>query len=407
MKIKPKTLKHWLHLALGLWFLLAGTALAQEAPPPTPAEEGAEAADKAAEGVAPSASEGAETAPAEEAGAAEAPPAATDAEAEVAPAEAPEDAAAKTAEVEPAEQEPPPSDVRTVEVSLDAELETEAAGSREAEIDAFLNAPETGGAHLTAQIGTYPLPIRARGYYELHFNVISDDYSANDWLSFYLLMVSADLTKYDQLAIRADLEQRYVADPGENGLWFGDLRFYYNRKFKLPIPNFEVPGIAQALLLAPTSRESQERSYILKPRATLILNPSVGPVNFRLDYFLQYQFAKYAESNELSDPNIQLITGYYLYVYYSPVKWFTPMFTWWNYWALPYEDREGNANPARPYYGFDISANFALPLPKEGPAISIALAYTQGANMLEGGVYRTYFGKRDQADIYLSLDIIY
>jgi len=407
MKInRPTTLNRWLLLALGIWFLLAGTALAQEEPPPPAGEdaEGAAVADEASDEAAPPASD-AET-PAEEAEAVEEDASPDPAKAGSPPADA-QDAPVETPVVETGEPVAPAPPTETREIDLEADAEMDAELAEDAEIDAFLNSPETGGAHLSARIGTHTIPIVTRGYYELHFNVISDEHSANDWLSFYLLMVSADLTKNNQVAIRADLEQRYVADPGENGLWFGDLRFYYNRKFKIPIPNFTIPGVAQALILAPTSRASRERSYILKPRATLILNPSVGPVNFRFDYFLQYQFATYAESNELSHPNVQLLTGYYFYVYYSPVKWFTPMFTWYNYWAVPYESREGTRNPTRPYYGFDISMNFALPMPKAAPAISVALAYTQGANMLEGGVYRTYFGKRDQSDIYMAIDIRY
>ncbi|MBW2261338.1 MAG: hypothetical protein JRG91_05125 [Deltaproteobacteria bacterium] len=246
-----------------------------------------------------------------------------------------------------------------------------------------------------------------QGLYELHFNVISDDHSASDWLSFYMLKANLNVTKNNQLSLRLDMEQRYVADPGESGLWFGDIRLYYSRKFALPIPKFPIPGKLSFYLTAPTSRQSQKRSYITKPTVIFALAPSLGPVTLVANGYFRYNFVKYAESDHQGTPNTMLTTGFMFQLIYAPLDWFAPSAAWVSTWNKPYRTRENEVQPWKENYYWELALNFSIPMPEKAPSIDISLAYAQGANVLEDGVYRLYFGKRDQSEIYLGLNMIY
>ncbi|MBN1945778.1 MAG: hypothetical protein JW797_08875 [Bradymonadales bacterium] len=246
------------------------------------------------------------------------------------------------------------------------------------------------------------------GLYELHFNLISDDYSANDWTSYYMLRGNYDITQNNQIGLRLDLDQRYIADPGESGLWFGDIRLYYTRFFTLPIPDFPIPARAIAYLTAPTSRVSQERSIITQPTATLRLIPSYGPFTLVADYTFRYTFARYAESSHGATPNNMMTTGFMFWlVYNSPLEWFWPSVLWQSTWSKNYSTRENDWQPWLEDYYFEGALNFTLPLPDGYPTAELSLAYAQGASVLEDGVYRLYFAKRDQSQIYFGLSLTY
>jgi hypothetical protein len=237
--------------------------------------------------------------------------------------------------------------------------------------------------------------------------VISDDYSANDWLSFYMLKGNFNITKNNQLSLRLDMEQRFVADPGESGLWFGDIRLYYSRKFALPIPKFPIPGKVSFYLTAPTSRQSQKRSYITKPTVVLALAPSLGPVTLVANGYFRYNFVKYAESDHRGTPNTMLTSGFMFQLIYAPLDWFAPSAAWVSTWSKPYRTRENEIQPWKENYYWEVALNFSIPMPEKAPTIDLSLAYAQGANVLEDGVYRLYFGKRDQSEIYFGLNMIY
>lgn len=282
--------------------------------------------------------------------------------------------------------------------------------SRDSEILDIGDGPTgaSGGGHLTMSVGTGdPLEVRLLGIYELHFNAISDDYSANDWLSYYMVKGSIDVTENNQLAVRMDMEQRYIADPNENGFWLADMRFYYSRKFSIPIPNFEIPGKGSLWLTAPTSRVSRARSYVTKPTLEATLVPSYGPFSLYTTGFFQYKIAKYAESNNDGDLNTLLETGYQLQLVYQPVAWFSPSVMWYQAFEKPYASREGVRQAWQPYYYYEVAANFTVPTPEQAPGVDLMLAFSQGANMLQDGVYRMYLSKRDQTDIYFGMTLTY
>mgnify|MGYP000999989225 CR=1 FL=1 len=244
--------------------------------------------------------------------------------------------------------------------------------------------------------------------YELHFNLVSDAYSANDVYSWYLLQAKFDVTKNNQLGVRFDMLQRYVADEGENGLFPSDLRFYYWRKFALPIPKFPIPGVASLYLTAPTSRESRSRGYVTRPTVTLSLAPSYGPLTLIVTGIYRYSFAKDAESAERSAPNERQSAGIQGQLIYQPVDWFSPSFLWQSWWAEPYPDREGHDQGWRgSTYYFEVALTFTLPMPKPWPGVDLSLAYAQGAPMLAGGIYRFAFAKRDQSELYFGLNLTY
>ena len=248
---------------------------------------------------------------------------------------------------------------------------------------------------------------RVQALYELHFNLISDEHSANDWLSFYMLRGDLNLTDNDQISLRADLEQRYIADPGENGLWFGDLRLYYSRSFSIPIRDYRIPSKASVYVTAPTSRVSRERSYITRPTAALTLAPSWGPLTLVSNGYFRYSIAEYAQSSHGGDPNNMLTTGFWLQLFYTPFDWFAPSVAWQSLWHLGYPSRENETQPWQRSYYFEAALNFSVPMPERSPSLELSLAYSQGASVLEDGVYRLYFAKRDQSEIYLGLNLSY
>jgi hypothetical protein len=387
-------------LVAGLFLLPLGAVHAQETPPP-PTDEGAPPADAetpAAEGeVAPPAE--ASTPPKEEEpppGEVEAVPVEDQATDATPPAEATEAAAGEPVEAQSSES-------TSTETALDVNAldETDEKTTDDDEDEA------PSRRHMVLKLDNgHEILFRLLFAYELHFNMISDDYSENDWFSYYLLQLSADVTKNNQLAVRMDLEQTYIADDAESGLWFGDMRFYYTRKFAIPFPDFAIPGKASLYLTAPTSRQSQARGYITKPTAVLGLAPSVGPFTLNATGYFRYSAAEYAETTQ-GDMNTMLTGGYALQLVFTPVDWFSPYFTWRNAWNKAYDTREGEAQPWLGNYGFEIATDFSLPIPEAGPAIDIILAYSQGSNNLEDGVYRTYFAKRDQTSIYLGINILY
>jgi hypothetical protein len=304
-------------------------------------------------------------------------------------------------EPEPAAPPPPPA--------------AEAAPAAPAEEAAPGPSPAEEGAEdiqLDAIIPTALKPaklLQVQAVYELHFGIFSDEYSANDWLSWYMLRFDLNVTKHDQISLRGDLEQRYIADPGESGLWFGDLRLYYSRKFAIPFKgkDYKIPGKLSFYLTAPTSRQSQRRSYITRPTLSLTLAPSLGPVTFIANGYFRYSFVKYAESYEKSSPNEMIATGYMLQIIYAPVSWFAPSAAWQYIWSKPYRTREVESQPWQADYYWEVALNFSLPMPEKAPTIDISLAYAQGANVLDEGVYRLYFAKRDQSEIYLGLNLSY
>jgi hypothetical protein len=272
-------------------------------------------------------------------------------------------------------------------------------------------APRSDDVDISARIPTKSEAARAWHLlfiYELHFNLLSDQYSANDVYQWYLLQAKFDLSKHDQMGVRFDMLQRFLADRGENGLFPNDLRVYYWRKFSIPIPKFPVPGVASIYLTLPTSRESRARSYLTRPTATLSLAPSYGPLTLILTGIYRYSFAQYAESGEGSAPNERQSAGIQAQLMWQPVDWFSPSFLWQSWWAEPYPDREGHSQGWRgSSYYFEVALNFTMPMPKAGPGLDLSLAYAQGAPMLAGGVYRFAFAKREQSELYLGLNLAY
>jgi len=245
------------------------------------------------------------------------------------------------------------------------------------------------------------------GVYELHLNLISDEYGANDVYNWYMAQAKFDLSKHDQLGLRAELLQRFVTDPGEAALFPGDVRFYYFRKFGLPIPGFAVPGVASVYLTAPTSRESHTRSYLTRPTAQLSLAPSYGPVTLIATGIYRYTFARYAESSQQASANERQMAGVQAQLLYQPVDWFAPSFFWLSYWTEQYPvDGHGQGWRGN-YYYFELAATFTLPMPEGAPGLDLSLAYAQGAPMLTGGRYLLAFAHRDQSELYLGLNVTY
>ena len=296
-----------------------------------------------------------------------------------------EEAKAESAEAVPADEEPKEGD------NL---------------LDVGTVAPAKDRLVLTLDSG-HKIRFKLIGGYRLEFNLISDDYSGNDFGSSYSIGANSYLTDKDQINIRWGMYQRYVADPGEEGLWFNDVRLYYARKFSIPIPEFSVPGKVTLRVTAPTSRSSIGRGYVSAPSLSLGLAPGVGPVTLVTSGYFVYHIARYAEYGNGTRYNTLFTAGYSLGASYSPLKWLGFSASARMSWREKYPTREGHWQDWEPGYGYSLGAGFAIPMPDEAPSLDIGLGFSQGADLLDGGVYKVYFAKREQSTVYLSIGLVY
>ena len=303
----------------------------------------------------------------------------------------------------------------TVDLSEDypaEEAEEEAVGKAGEGKAAAPDGRDDTEVQLDGQVITSPAPkhfFQINGIAELHFNVWSDEYSANDVLMQYYLKANFDVTKNNRLSLRLDLSQKFIADEGESGAWFGDIRAYYTRKFKIPTfyKDYKIAGMVYGYLTAPTSRPSIERGIITKPTVVFALAPKFGPVTFVVRGYVRYVFAKYAQS-KMADPNNQFLGGIDLQgIWATPLDWLvmSGAFSWT--WIKDYRTREHNQQLWDAQYYWEVAATFVIPMPKKWPSLDLTLAYAQGADVIDGGVYRTYIAKRDQSELYLSININY
>jgi hypothetical protein len=312
--------------------------------------------------------------------------------------------------VPPSEEEGEKEELVTVEAEL-APFPDEEAGEAAPAAGKPKAGADTGMVQLDAQSPTTPPPERfyqINGILELHTNLVSDDYSANDVYMVYYLKGNFDVTKNNRLSLRFDLTQRFIADNEESGFWFGDIRLYYTRKFKIMTWNdYVIPGMVYGYLTAPTSRPSIERGIITKPTLVFALAPSIGPVTFIGRAYMQYIFARYSAS-KMGDPNNQFLVGYDLQLLYqTPLDWLVLSGDWSYTWFKKYQTREHEQQMWFAEYYWEAAVTFVIPMPRKAPSMDITLAYAQGANVLEEGVYRTYFVKRDQSEMYLSINLVY
>jgi hypothetical protein len=171
--------------------------------------------------------------------------------------------------------------------------------------------------------------------------------------------------------------------------------------------DYVIPGMVYGYLTAPTSRPSIERGIITKPTLVFALAPSIGPVTFIGRAYMQYIFARYSAS-KMGDPNNQFLVGYDLQLLYqTPLDWLVLSGDWSYTWYKKYQTREHEQQMWFAEYYWEAAVTFVIPMPRKAPSMDITLAYAQGANVLEEGVYRTYFVKRDQSEMYLSINLVY
>lgn len=309
--------------------------------------------------------------------------------------------------------EPLPSEGPEKEITVEPELmdlpgdEEPKGGEAAAEEPSDISSE----VQLDAQVPTSPGSARffqLNAIVEFHSNLVSDDYSANDFYLHYYLKGNLNVTKNNRVSLRLDLAQQFIADEGETGLWFGDIRVYYTRKFKLMTWNdYIIPGMVYGYLTAPTSRKSIQRMIITKPTVVMALAPGIGPVTFIGRTYARYIFARYAQS-KMADPNPQFSVGYDLQLLYQTPLDFLILSGAWSYtWTKDYRTREGDQQLWGAEYYWEVGATFLIPMPKKGPSLDISIAYAQGNNVMEGGVYRAYFVKRDQSEMYISLNLNY
>jgi len=249
---------------------------------------------------------------------------------------------------------------------------------------------------------------KVTGIAEFYLNVVSDDYTWSDFYAVYYLRGDFDVTKNNRVSLRLDLTQKFVADEGESGLWFGDMRLSYTRSFlvKTAFKGYTFPAKLDFYVTLPTARASYQRGIVTKPALVGTMAPVFGPVTLTGRLFMTYVFARYAQS-KMGDPNPQFNIGYELAIAYQPLPWLVLSADWQYTWKKLYRSREGSSQLWNADYYWEVGPTFIPPLPKKGPALELSLLYSQGSRAIEDGVYRLYFVKRDQSQVYLSLNLNY
>jgi len=118
------------------------------------------------------------------------------------------------------------------------------------------------------------------------------DNAGNRNINYFSLYGRWDITKYDRVAVRWGVYQRFLGDMGETGVRMDDISFSYTRR--IPIPG-EVTLRPSFSITAPTSYGSQLASVYTVPRLALQADRRFG--HFTLDARLSGSvfIVKYAE----------------------------------------------------------------------------------------------------------------
>ncbi len=231
-----------------------------------------------------------------------------------------------------------------------------------------------------------------------------------------------DITKRDRITLRAYMYERFLADPGENGVRLDDTVLTYTHSFTLPKRfNLDV-GL---LVTAPTSFDSYLAGTITTPRLTVSLDRRFGPLALDARIYGQYDiqteesYGDGAGGAPTSLFHIGIVGDAELHMpFYEPLSvgiGLATGYVWYHNIAnqLPsVPDPQFSTQPIQQSYGGEAYLRYLLPN-LIGFKPDVTFAYAMGdatigySNILHDGVGHLYLGYRENSEFYLRLAVAY
>lgn len=243
--------------------------------------------------------------------------------------------------------------------------------------------------------------------FETHWMVVRDNLPDNDIYHMFYLRGGYDIPKVGQLAARLDVTRRYVSDPQESGVLFGDALLYFSRGFKVDIAGQDFGVRPYFYWTFPTSKVSQKEGNIGRPMLLVALTKSFP---FGLDAFVRpfvrLHWMRYAEA-EGGQPNRRWMLGFDMLVNYAMPfhKRLSVGGDIGVYWQDRYASREGLSQPFNSAYWWELYAGYTFL--QKPVTLEAYLALTSGRWSVEDGVSRFHVFDRDETEMYLSLHARY
>jgi len=245
---------------------------------------------------------------------------------------------------------------------------------------------------------------------------------ADKMVNDYEMYVRYDITKHDRVSIRAYVFERFLADPGENGLRFDDMAFTYTHSITLPRKFNLSLGF---MLTAPTSFESYLAGTITTPRLSVGVDRRFGPLDLSARTYAQYDIqteASYADGAggaPTSLFHVGVVADAELHMpFHEPLSvgiGATTGYIWYhNISGGPAvsADPQFSTQPIQQSYGGEAYMRYVMPT-LAGFKPDVTLAYGMGGpsvgytSFLHDGVGHLYLGYRENSEFYLRFAVAY
>jgi len=239
----------------------------------------------------------------------------------------------------------------------------------------------------------------------------------------YEAYVRYDITKRDRVSVRMYMYERFLADPGENGVRLDDMVFTYTHSFPLPRKfNLDV-GL---LLTAPTSYDSYLAGTVTTPRVTVAVDRRFGALSLDARTYAQYDiqteesYGDGAGGAPTSLFHIGIVADAELHMpFYEPLSvglGVATGYTWYHQISgtqpAVSDPQFGNTQPIQQSYGGEAYLRYLMPS-LLGIKPDVTFAYAMGdstigySNILHDGVGHLYLGYRENSELYLRLAVAY
>ena len=247
---------------------------------------------------------------------------------------------------------------------------------------------------------------------------VGADKMVNDYEGY----VRYDITKHDRVSVRMYMYERFLADPGENGIRLDDMVFTYTHSFSLPRKfNLDV-GF---LLTAPTSYESYLAGTVTTPRLSVGVDRRFGALSLDARASIQYDiqteesYGDGAGGSPTSLFHANIVADAELHLpFYEPLSFgigAATGYTWYHNiagQAQAVADSQFPTQPVQQNYGGEAYVRYLMPS-LMGFKPDLTLAYGMGdssigySNILHDGVGHLYLAYRENSDVYLRLAVAY
>jgi hypothetical protein len=246
---------------------------------------------------------------------------------------------------------------------------------------------------------------------------------ADKMVNDYEAYVRYDITKHDRLSLRMYMYERFLADPGENGVRLDDMVLTYTHSIPLPRKfNLDI-GL---LLTAPTSYDSYLAGTVTTPRLTVGVDRRFGPLSLDARTYFQYDIQteeSYGDGGggaPTSLAHVGIVADAELHMpFYEPLSvgvGIATGYTWYHEIAgqqpAATDSQFGNSQPIQQSYGGEAYLRYLMPS-LAGFKPDVTLAYAMGdatigySNILHDGVGHLYLGYRENSEFYLRLAVAY